>query len=123
MVDRKKLVEKRHALGITKVAMAEMLGISESSYGRKETGATSFKEDEMLALISALNLSIGEIQEILFVNDPDSHLEIDDTRYFDVGLTCSHLSHFNKDFEVVDEDGRKLCGYEQGDHELILKFD
>lgn len=61
MQDMKKIKGKMAELGMTQGKLAEMLGISNSSMGRKLKGETEFTLSEALDMCSALGFDLPEI--------------------------------------------------------------
>lgn len=65
-MNKKALKSKRVLRGISQSEIAKMLGISLTSYNKKETGKIEFKRDEIEKLAKILKLSISDVDEIFF---------------------------------------------------------
>lgn len=65
-MNRKALKSKRVLRGISQAEIAEGLGISLTSYNKKETGKIEFKRDEIEKIAKILKLSISDVNEIFF---------------------------------------------------------
>ncbi|HFL3696526.1 helix-turn-helix domain-containing protein [Clostridioides difficile] len=60
-----KLKEFRKRKGYTKRDLSKKAGIASSTYYDKEEGKTSFKTDEFIRIVIALNLDRKEVLELL----------------------------------------------------------
>ncbi|EQF22266.1 helix-turn-helix family protein [Clostridioides difficile CD160] len=60
-----KLKEYREKKGYTKRDLSTKAGIAYSTYYDKEEGNTSFKTDEFIRIVKALNLNRKEVLELL----------------------------------------------------------
>ena len=60
-----KLKEYRIEKGYTKMDLSTKSGIASSTYYDKEKGNTSFKTDEFISIVEALNLNREEVLELL----------------------------------------------------------
>ena len=61
-----KLKAARVARGMKAVELAKLLGVTPDMYYRKERGATKFSIDEFRRIVFILNLTMVEINDILF---------------------------------------------------------
>lgn len=52
--------------GYTQKSLAKDMGMTNSTFSRKERGLINFKVDEVMALKNLLSLSVGEIDRIFF---------------------------------------------------------
>lgn len=55
------LIILRKEQGLTQKEMAEIIGISEDGYRKKETGKTQFKQNEMFFIANYFNRAIEDI--------------------------------------------------------------
>lgn len=62
----KLLKSKRILKGFTQKKIANIIGISEKTYNHKEQGKVMFKPDEILTILSCLNLSNEDVNTIFF---------------------------------------------------------
>jgi transcriptional regulator with XRE-family HTH domain len=58
-LDREKIRTLRFGKRLTNEDVAKKLGISRNQYGKKESAASSFKDDEICALASILDCAPG----------------------------------------------------------------
>ena len=56
----------RSAVGFSQKQMADALGISESSYQKKEAGDIRFSDSEKVAVAKILGLSMDQVNQIFF---------------------------------------------------------
>ncbi len=56
----------RTRLGYTQRDMAEMLGLTEGSYQKRESGAVEFKHEEVIRLAEILHLTIRQVNDFIF---------------------------------------------------------
>lgn len=58
----------RTRLGYTQAYMADILGICEDSYSKKERGLVTFSDEEKILLVRTLGLTIHQFNDIFFDN-------------------------------------------------------
>ena len=66
---RRKLRSLRALSGLTQKQIAEKLGLSETSYTKRENGLIDFSVEEVKKMKEVFGLSDAEIVEIFFANE------------------------------------------------------
>lgn len=57
------LFDRRHELGLTQEALAELIGFDRKSIGRLENGTHAVTIDRLWVITDALQISIGELEQ------------------------------------------------------------
>ena len=121
MLSREFLVNTRKFKKISQTYAAEFIGISRSSYIRKETGDAEFNETELSRIAELFNMAPSKLLADQFENDLDFDI-IDDTTCFTLATLQGFAKQASPSVKVTDGEGHRLTGLSLEADELILLF-
>lgn len=81
-----RLKELRNAKGLSQAAIANKLGISDTSYQKYEYGERDIPGKILIALSDLFDVTVDSLLCLTDINDPDAHADIENNCYVEVPL-------------------------------------